>query len=125
MTVSEIVQFLAETLKNEIRTEGIDPQIVKYIDRVSSIGQYVKRARLDEWDADVQSITIDESTLFDRSNMKYFTLATELFNFGSYNLYCAFNASKTRKEFKKIKKSFLKYGVPVEYETDDTDLNEW
>ncbi len=125
MTVSEIVQFLAETLKNEIRTEGIDPQIVKYIDRVSSIGQYLKRARLDEWESDVQSITIDENLLLDSSNMKYFSLATELFNFSSYNLYCAFNASKTRKEFKKIKKSFSKYGIPIEYDTDDTDLTEW
>lgn len=125
MNISEAIIFLTKKILKEMPKQHIDSQVIEYLRVISSIDIYLEKKRLDEWENEVRSITIDKSTRLNPMNRKYITLIDAIFEFGSYNLYCAFKASKTRKEFKKLLKLFSKYGITVDLTVTDSDFNGW
>jgi hypothetical protein len=94
-----------------------DPRVRPAAHALASMPDWLKQRRLDLWEAHFQElvpVTTDQSLPM--------SLLDEVFEFGRFNLYGAFQAEKTVKEFRKLVVRLSEYGVTLD---EQQSVSEW
>jgi hypothetical protein len=73
-----------------------DPRVRPAAQALASMPDWLEQRRLDGWETHVQEVVPDTA---DQSLPM--SLPNEVFEFGRFNLYCAFQAEETAREFRK------------------------
>lgn len=94
-----------------------DPRVRPAAQALASMPYWSEQRRLDKWEAQVQEVvpvTMDQSPAM--------SLLDEVFEFGRFNLYAAFQAEETAEEFRKLIVRLSEQGLMVnEYQS----VSEW
>lgn len=94
-----------------------DPRVRPAAQAVASMPDWLKQRRLDLWEAHVQEVfpvTTERGTPM--------SLLDEVFEFGRFNLYTAFQADKTANVFRKLIVQLSEHGLMVD---EHQSVSEW
>jgi hypothetical protein len=96
---------------------GDDPQVKSATQALAPMPHWSERRRLDLWEEHVEEVVpvADQSGLAMR-------LVEEVFEFGRFNLYGAFQAEETAQEFRRLVVRLSQHGVVL---NEHQDVSEW
>lgn len=93
-----------------------DPQVRSTARALATMPYWLERGRLDLWEQHVQECRVDEVL-----ESPPLTLLDEVFEFGRYNLYAAFNPEETAREFTRLRLLLSRSGIAI----DQQDVATW